>query len=216
MSRKTRISLFCAFNLSVIVWANVPERVSKSFHEHLPAAVSPEGVQCAQCGNWLIARYGHFTGLGTGWKLFAGLPRYHYWLTVEVLYPGGRTEERPRPVPEHRLSFLTPIFNHRENKYDLNLLGDLGARITLGRWLCRQIAAEGEAAETVQFIINRYDIVPRDQLTTFVGPPLHARQRMEQISCALLPGDEAGEGDAGGAGPGEVGPPRETSVSPVA
>ena len=191
MSRKARISLFCLLNLVTILWANWPVGLSEWGNAALPRLTTLEGVQCANSGKWLLGRYGHFTGLGTNWKLFAGLPRYHYWLTAEITYDDQTVEERPRPRPRHRWPALAPIFDHRENKYDLNLLSNDLTRITFGRWFCREIRREGRTPETVAFVLNRYDIVPRDQLESFVGPPLHAQQRWERISCAMLPEEDA-------------------------
>lgn len=189
MTRKARISLFCVLNVATIVWANLPQSVVElSSRAFVQVGSPPTGGPCAECGRYWINRYSHLTGFGAVWKLFTGLPRYNYWITVEYVYADGSREERGRPYPEHRWALLTPLLNHRENKIDLNLLSHDATRISFARWLCREEEARGRATRSVQLFVHRRDIPPIEQAAS--PPPIEtAHQPFEVVLC--------GYGDAG-------------------
>lgn len=161
MSRKTKISLFCVLNIATILWANLPESVVALCSQALVRTGSPPaGGPCVECGRYWIGRYAHLTGFGAPWKLFVGLPRYNYWITIKYTYSDGTIEERPRPYPEQAWPVTTPFFNHRENKIDLNVLSHEPTRIAFARWLCREEAARGREVYSVHVINRTRDIPP--------------------------------------------------------
>jgi hypothetical protein len=169
VTRKSRISLFCVLNVVTIVWANLPQSIGNlSSRAFVQMGSPPAGGPCVQCWRQLISRYGHITGFGGAWRLFTGLPRYQYWLTVKYVYSDEAVEERPRPYPTHRWAVLTPFLNHRENKIDLNLIGHDGTRIAYARFLCREEETRGRPVRSVQLFVHRLDI---PALRQAVNPP---------------------------------------------
>jgi hypothetical protein len=183
VSRKTRISLFCVLNVVTIVWANLPQSVANLSSRAFVQMGSPAaGGPCVQCWRHLISRYGHISGFGAAWRLFTGLPRYQYWLTVKYTYADGTTDERPRPYPAQRWAALTPFLNHRENKIDLNLIGHDGTRIAFARYLCRDEEARGRPVRSVQLFVQRLDIPPLAQAAN--PPPVEVvHQPFEVVLC---------------------------------
>ncbi len=191
VSRKTKISLFCVLNVATIIWANLPESVveltSRSF---VQVGSPPSGGPCVQCGRYWINRYSHLTGLGAVWKLFTGVPRYDYWITVRHDYVEGAQEERPRPYPKHASAILTPFFNHRENKIDLNLLSHEGTRTAFARWICREETDHGRPLRSAQLVLHRRDVPSIDQVDD--PPPFETvHQPFEVVLCGY------GESEAG-------------------
>lgn len=161
MTRKAWISLFCVLNVVTIVWANLPQSiVDLSSRAFVQMGSLPTGGPCVQCWRQLVSRYGHLTGLGAAWRLFTGLPRYQYWITVRYVDMDGSTEDRPRPYPTQRLAGLTSFLNHRENKIDLNLIGHAGTRTAYARFLCREAEARSRPVRSVQLFVHRLDIPP--------------------------------------------------------
>ena len=185
MTRKTRISLFCVLNLVTIVWANLPQTVvDLSSRAFVQMGALPTGGPCVECWRQTISRYGHITGLGGAWRLFTGLPRYQYWITVQYVYADGSSEEHPRPYPTQRWAILTPFLNHRENKLDLNLVGHDGTRIAYARYLCREEEARGRPMRSVQLFVHRLDIPP---LAQAANPP--AVEMVDQPFEVVICGD---------------------------
>jgi hypothetical protein len=189
MSRKTKISLFCVLNLATVVWANLPEwAVALSSRTFVQMGSPAEGGPCIECGRYWLGRYAHVTGFSAPWKLFTGLPRYNYRITIRYTYQDGTVEERPRPYPEHAWAFTTPFFNHRENKIDLNILSNDATRIAFARWLCREEEKRGRAVYSVHVLSRSLDIPP---LAEAGGPP------DDSVTEHEYPGIACGYGEAG-------------------
>jgi hypothetical protein len=146
-------------NVATIVWANLPQSVvDLSSRAFVQMGSTSTGGPCIQCSRLWIERYAHLTGFGAIWRLFTGLPRYNYWITIKYVYADGAIDERPRPYPTHRWPLLTPFLNHRENKIDLNLIGHEGTRIAYARFLCREEESRGRPVRSVQLFVHRQDI----------------------------------------------------------
>jgi len=185
MTRQFRITCFIVLNLLTMAWSNRPEdftsRVWTAFHTTL----SPQSVRCLDCGTWLIERYGHLSGTGRRWMLFAALPRYEFRYAVEVTRADGTMQEGPRPQSEWR--WFAALFDHKETKVELTLLTDVAARAAYARYLCRRLAAAGDPAAAIQLVSYRRDIPPRADALAGADKGDEVRQTTERIPCIAEP-----------------------------
>lgn len=172
-AKRIAISAWCATNLAIVVYLNVPVEWRTGFWQTVRAPLTPVASWHVEIAEWRVRCYAHILGIDNRWQMFGFQSRFNWWYTIRGEYSDGvttRLVDLPLPNQSGRTLWQRAVMDIKEDKLELNLYANQPVRETYSRYIARHYPTyAGMPIKAVRWDLGHQAILP----------PQEARQKQK-------------------------------------
>lgn len=172
-AKRGLISAWCAANLFIVVYLNVPVEWREGFWKQVRAPLPPQAAWRVEIAEWRVRCYAHILGIDNRWMMFGFQSRFNWWYVIRGEYSDGvttRLVDLPLPNQSGRSLWQRATMDVKQNKFELNLYANQPARESYSRYIARQFPNyAGLPIKAVRWDLGHQPILP----------PQEARQKQQ-------------------------------------
>lgn len=158
------ISAWCAANLAIVMYLNLPVEWRQDFWKKVRQPLSPQASWRVEIAEWRVRCYAHILGIDNRWMMFGFQSRFNWWYTIRGEYSDGTTTklvDLPLPNQSGRTVWQRATMDIKEDKFELNLYANRPAREAYSRYIARQFPTyAGMTIKAVRWDLGHQPILP--------------------------------------------------------